>query len=85
MLSPFFIDHQQLTLTRFPLAQVNRSLQAWDAADEYILNYISNDNSKTAQLIAENTRVAIFNDAFGALTTHFCQVNSVEKPEEKKP
>lgn len=83
MLSPFFIGHQQLTLTRFPLAQVNRSLQAWDAADEYILNYITNDNSKPVQIINENTRVAIFNDAFGALTTHFCQVDTVEKSENK--
>jgi len=67
MLSPFFVNDKQLTLVRFPLAQVNRSLQAWDAADEYLLNYI-----ETEQLISERTRVAIYNDAFGAITTHFC-------------
>ena len=68
MLSPFFIHEQQLKLSRFPLAQVNRSLQAWDAADEYLLNYLHDE-----QLVNDNARVAIFNDAFGALTTHFCR------------
>lgn len=67
MLSPFFVNDKQLKLSRFPLAQVNRSLQAWDASDEYLLNHI-----KEKQLIVDNTRVLIFNDAFGALTTHFC-------------
>ena len=67
MLSPFFIDNKQLTLVRFPLGQVNRSLQAWDSADEYLLNYL-----KEQQLISTTSKVAIFNDAFGALTTHFC-------------
>lgn len=67
MLSPFFINDKQLTLARFPIVQVNRSLQAWDAADEYLLNHI-----KAEQLISANARVLIFNDSFGALTTHFC-------------
>jgi len=67
MLSPFFIDDKQLILSRFPLAQVNRSLQAWDSADEYLLNYV-----KTEQLVSAQTRLVIFNDAFGALTTSFC-------------
>ena len=67
MISPFFIFDQQLSLHRFPLAQVNRSLQAWDAADEYLLNYINEQ-----QLINDNANVLIFNDSFGALSTHFC-------------
>lgn len=67
MLSPFFVNDKQLKLSRFPLAQVNRSLQAWDASDEYLLNHI-----KEKQLIINDTRVLIFNDAFGALTTNFC-------------
>lgn len=74
MLSPFFINDKQLTLTRFPLAQVNRSLQAWDSSDEYLLNHINNE-----QLISDNARVVIFNDAFGALTTHFCSDESIQK------
>lgn len=66
MLSPFFVNDKQLKLSRFPLAQVNRSLQAWDASDEYLLNHI-----KEEKLISDTTRVLIFNDAFGALTTSF--------------
>jgi len=75
MQSPFFINDKQLTLSRFPLMQVNRSLQAWDASDEYLLNYI-----KDEQLISERSRVLIFNDTFGALTTHFCSPISVNLP-----
>lgn len=74
MLSPFLINDKQLTLVRFPLAQVNRSLQAWDSADEYLINYIND-----AKLISINSKVVIFNDAFGALTTHFCSEESVQK------
>ncbi|MCW8834643.1 MAG: methyltransferase [Colwellia sp.] len=74
MLSPFFVNDQQLTLVRFPVAQVNRSLQAWDAADEYLLNYTHQE-----QLITDNARVVIFNDAFGAVTTHFCSEALIQK------
>jgi 16S rRNA (guanine1207-N2)-methyltransferase/23S rRNA (guanine1835-N2)-methyltransferase len=68
MLSPFFVNEKQLELSRFPLAQVNRSLQAWDASDEYLLNHI-----KDEKLISSTDKVLIFNDAFGALTTTFCE------------
>ncbi|OUR62548.1 23S rRNA (guanine(1835)-N(2))-methyltransferase [Colwellia sp. 39_35_sub15_T18] len=67
MLSPFSASDKQLTLNRFPIAQVNRSLQAWDAADEYLLNYLNEQ-----QLIKANCQVLIFNDTFGALSTQFC-------------
>ena len=73
MLSPFYVHDKQLILSRFPLAQVNRSLQAWDSADEYLLNYIKEQN-----LITDNSKVVIFNDAFGALTTHFCYPKETE-------
>lgn len=84
MLSPFFKDNKQLTLERFPLAQVNRSLQAWDAADEYIINYISDDNSEANVLNNDKLRVVIFNDAFGALTTFFCHSQISTTMLEKK-
>ncbi len=67
MLSPFSVLDKQLTLNRFPIAQVNRSLQAWDAADEYLINYLNEQ-----QLIKTDSQVLIFNDTFGALSTHFC-------------
>lgn len=74
MLSPFSVLDKQLTLSRFPLVQVNRSLQAWDAADEYLLNYLNEQ-----QLINTDTKVLIFNDTFGALTTHFCPLLNTDK------
>ncbi|NQY86955.1 MAG: methyltransferase [Colwellia sp.] len=75
MLSPFFVNDKQLKLSRFPLAQVNRSLQAWDASDEYLLNYI-----KEKKLVGDNAKVLIFNDAFGALTTSFCSPVTADLP-----
>lgn len=71
MISPFIVNDRNLFLTRFPVAQVNRSLQAWDSADEYLINYLTEQN-----LIKDNTRLAIINDAFGALTTSFCKSTS---------
>jgi 16S rRNA (guanine1207-N2)-methyltransferase/23S rRNA (guanine1835-N2)-methyltransferase len=67
MISPFIVNDKNLFLSRFPVAQVNRSLQAWDSADEYLLNHVNEEG-----LVKVDTKVAIFNDAFGALTTNFC-------------
>lgn len=70
MISPFICNDKNLFLDRFPAGQVNRSLQAWDAADEYIINYV-NDN----QLLATKKNIIVFNDAFGALTSNLTQHN----------
>ena len=63
MLSPFIIDDQALTLYRFPENQVTRSLQAWDATDEYIINYLNDNHSDTVF-----NHALVFNDSFGALS-----------------
>lgn len=63
MLSPFLVNDKNLYLERYPAYQVNRSLQAWDAADEYLFNYLSEQN-----LLAGKQKVLIFNDSFGALS-----------------
>ena len=52
---------QTIKLHRFPLEQKNRSLQAWDSADEYLIDYLQNQH-------ADAKNILIFNDAFGALT-----------------
>jgi 16S rRNA G1207 methylase RsmC len=65
MISPFIVNDKNLFLDRFPTGQVNRSLQAWDAADEYIISYLF-DN----QLLETPRNILIMNDAFGALTTN---------------
>lgn len=57
-------------LERFPIAQVNRSLQAWDAADEYLISYLNDNN-----LLNGSKRIVIFNDSFGALTINLYQHN----------
>lgn len=75
MISPFIVNDKNLLLSRFPVSQVNRSLQAWDSADEYLLNYVNKQG-----LINTKTKIAIFNDAFGALVSNFCYLAS-EKPD----
>ncbi len=70
MLSPFIVNDKNLFLERFPTGQVNRSLQAWDAADEYLLNYVTEQ-----QLIKADTRILIVNDSFGALAVNFSEQN----------
>ena len=70
MISPFIINDKNLFLDRFPIGQVNRSLQAWDAADEYIINYI-NDN----QLIDSQKNILIINDGFGAISSNLTEHN----------
>ena len=50
------------TLNRHPTYPENQ-LRAWDAADEYILNYLT--ESLTYD---KNTRILLINDSFGALT-----------------
>ncbi|WP_077338010.1 methyltransferase [Pseudocolwellia agarivorans] len=63
MISPFIFNDKNLFLDRFPVGQVNRSLQAWDAADEYLINYLNDNN-----LTDSSKNILVFNDAFGALT-----------------
>lgn len=61
------------TLERFPLDQKNRSLQAWDSGDEYLINYVAEHHPDCRSLL-------ILNDSFGALACAFnkltvCSVN----------
>lgn len=50
------------SLVRYPLRK-NELLQAWDAADEYLLDCIQ-------ELDLAHKRILIFNDTFGALASH---------------
>ena len=54
-------------LQRLPL-QKNQTLRAWDAADEYLLNYC--DENK---LLTADSNILIINDQFGALNTSLNQ------------
>ncbi|HZJ91688.1 MAG TPA: methyltransferase [Thiopseudomonas sp.] len=63
---PIFDTHfSQLDLLRYP-EQNNSPLQAFDAADEYLLKHLS-----SCQL-PENPRALILNDSFGALAASLC-------------
>ena len=68
MISPFIINEKNLFLDRFPTGQVNRSLQAWDAADEYIISYL-----ESLELTKSKQKILIFNDNFGAISCNLTE------------
>ena len=59
------------TLNRHPTHQSDQ-LRAWDAADEYILNYLTDSLT-----FDKKSRILLINDSFGALTVAL----SLFKPE----
>jgi len=61
------LGDKTFTLERFPLDQKNRSLQAWDSADEYLINYVNEHHPECRSLL-------ILNDSFGALACYFNQL-----------
>lgn len=68
MNTQFTFGATQLRLHRWPLNQPNHSLQAWDAADELLLEQAIPAISALQQAQQESVRVLIINDAFGALS-----------------
>jgi 16S rRNA G1207 methylase RsmC len=72
MISPFIVNDKNLFLERFPASQVNRSLQAWDAVDEYLVNYLEQQ-----ELIASDTKLLVMNDDFGSITLNYSQSSIV--------
>ncbi|MCG9596586.1 methyltransferase [Vibrio sp. Isolate25] len=59
-----------LTLHRFPKRH-NETLQAWDAGDEYLINYMEELNIGTGK------NILIINDNFGALSCWFSEQHQV--------
>jgi len=74
MLSPFIINDRNLFLDRYPPGQVNRSLQAWDATDEYLLSYFDEHFVEPATA-PKPLNVLVFNDNFGALACNLTDHN----------
>lgn len=60
---------KNLTIRRYPETS-NKSLQAWNAGDEYILEHLG-------QLDLTGTSIAIFNDRFGYLGCHVHEFNPI--------
>ena len=58
------LETSELTLHRYP-ATNDPNLQAWDAADEYLLRELTAEQLQTA---ANQGPILILNDSFGALT-----------------
>ncbi|MGQ8364955.1 methyltransferase [Glaciecola sp. 1036] len=61
------IAGKQLVLSRFPVTRDN-SLQAWDSADELLIDHINNEIDQN-----DLQNMLIFNDDFGALTCYFAE------------
>lgn len=64
MNSSLNLHQRTLVLNRYPVRS-NETLQAWDAADEYLINH-----SETLELCKERP-ILVLNDSFGALATWF--------------
>ncbi|MFC3121200.1 methyltransferase [Agaribacter flavus] len=61
----FHVNDTVLSLHRYPPSR-DKSLQAWDSADEYIIRYI-----ETEDLYSKLGNMLIVNDEFGALCCNF--------------
>ncbi|WP_286269604.1 methyltransferase [Thalassotalea hakodatensis] len=66
MISPFIVNDRNLFLERYPASQVTRSLQAWDSADEYIINHVQESG-----LLTHESHILVMNDNFGAISLNF--------------
>ncbi|MFO6423048.1 methyltransferase [Motilimonas sp. KMU-193] len=64
MNSSLNLHQRTLVLNRYPVRK-NETLQAWDAADEYLINHC-----QTLELNQERP-ILVLNDSFGALATWF--------------
>lgn len=56
------VSQGEFRLSRYPLRK-KEQLRAWDAADEYLLNYFNDEYAK----LVETKNILIVNDSFGAL------------------
>lgn len=60
---------KQIILNRYPKGQHDKSLQAWDSADEYLAQYCLSELDSATQLQG----VTLVNDLFGALAVTFAE------------
>ncbi|MDA9556940.1 methyltransferase [Vibrio sp.] len=63
------IENTTLTLHRYPKRN-NETLQAWDAGDEYLIQYVS-EHYMTQHDAQKPLNIVILNDHFGALSCWF--------------
>lgn len=63
---------RNLQLVRYPQNLQHQSWQAWDAADEYLIDYVEQNIPNLA-----NVSISIYNDDFGALACWFAASNPI--------
>ena len=66
MNTEFNLLNKTVSLHRWPLGQKNRSLQAWDSADQYLIEHVVEH-----QLLTKDSKILIINESFGALSCYF--------------
>lgn len=66
----FNVKNRELTLHRFPI-NTNETLQAWDAGDEYVINYIEEME------LEDHQNIVILNDHFGSLSCWLSEKHNV--------
>ena len=66
MNTEFNLLDKTVSLHRWPLGQKNRSLQAWDSADQYLIEHVVEH-----QLLTNDSKILIINESFGALSCYF--------------
>ena len=71
------MNDRVLTLDRYPPQQKNRSLLAWDAADELLYEEVVQRGLKP------DTRLLLINDTFGALTCLFAEQKTMVMTDSK--
>ncbi|MBV2130674.1 methyltransferase [Arsukibacterium indicum] len=74
MNTQFQLGQISLTLHRWPLDQPNHSLQAWDAADELLINAAHTAIAQYCATQSDQPHVLLINDGFGALSCALADV-----------
>jgi 16S rRNA G1207 methylase RsmC len=75
MNTEFLFADRQLTLIRYPEKHQHVSLQAWDSADELVIEHVENALSEGALAEANSPKLMFFNDDFGTLGCWFAHHN----------
>jgi len=78
MNTTFTYPSGSLTLTRWPLNQPNTSLQAWDAADELLLQYTADAIVQFKSIHQRAPQLLIIHDSFGALSCALADYQQVQ-------
>ncbi|WP_372627085.1 methyltransferase [Arsukibacterium sp.] len=68
MNTQFQFGQINLTLQRWPLNQPNHSLQAWDAADELLIDAVNTAATRFTASHSRSPHLLLINDSFGALS-----------------